>query len=76
MFTVLQPAACVALLRMPHRFVLHAQAWHTSKLALISCILWVPTAIVMLAVAYSSKQWRERNLHLGIPIITSGIAFT
>jgi hypothetical protein len=52
-----------------------AQAWHTTKLALISCVLYVPIAVGMIAIAYSSMKRKERNLHGGIPVLVSGVAF-
>ena len=51
------------------------QAWHTTKLALISCVLYVPIAVGMIAIAYSSMKRKERNLHGGIPVLVSGVAF-
>ena len=51
------------------------QAWHTTKLALISCVLYVPIAVGMIAIGYSSNKRKERNLHGGIPVLISGIAF-
>jgi len=35
----------------------------------------VPVAVTMIAIAWSSKQRKERNLHGGIPVLVSGIAF-
>jgi len=32
-------------------------------------------AVTMIAIAWSSKQRKERNLHGGIPVLVSGIAF-
>ena len=51
------------------------QAWHTTKLALFSCVLYVPIAVGMIAIGYSSNKHKERNLHGGIPVLISGIAF-
>jgi hypothetical protein len=51
------------------------QTWHTTKLALISCALYVPVSVVMITMAWSSKKHRERHLHSGIPVFISGVAF-
>ena len=51
------------------------QTWHTTKLALISCALYVPVSIVMITMAWSSKKHKERHLHGGVPVLVSGVAF-
>jgi len=51
------------------------QTWHTTKLALISCALYVPVSVVMITMAWSSKKHRERHLHSSIPVFISGVAF-
>lgn len=51
------------------------QTWHTTKLALISCALYVPVSIVMITMAWSSKKYKERHLHGGVPVLVSGVAF-
>ncbi|BDA49379.1 Putative tartrate transporter [Coccomyxa sp. Obi] len=51
------------------------QAWYSAKLALISAILYVSAAIVMTLIAWSSKRHHEKNLHVAIPLVCSGIAF-
>ena len=52
-----------------------AQAWHTSKLALLSGILYVPTALAMLGVGWSSMKRKERRWHCAVPLAISGVAF-
>ena len=51
------------------------QAWATARLALLSGLLFLPCACLQLLNAWSSKRWRERNLHAGLPVLVSGIAF-
>ncbi|CAL5226986.1 g9873 [Coccomyxa viridis] len=51
------------------------QALYSAKLALISAILYVIAAIAMTYIAWSSKKFNERNWHIGIPLILSGIGF-
>ena len=51
------------------------QAWHTSKLALLSGILYVPTALAMLGIGWSSTKRQERRWHCAVPLVISGIAF-
>ena len=52
-----------------------AQSWQTTKNALISCAVYVPVAVTMISIAWSSKKDKERNLHGGIPVLISGVAF-
>ena len=52
-----------------------AQSWQTTKNALISCAVYVPVAVTMISIAWSSKRHKERNLHGGIPVLVSGVAF-
>ena len=52
-----------------------AQSWQTTKNALISCAVYVPVAVTMISIAWSSKKHKERNLHGGIPVLISGVAF-
>ncbi|KAK9845264.1 hypothetical protein WJX81_001592 [Elliptochloris bilobata] len=51
------------------------QAWATARLALLSGLLFLPCACFQLLNAWSSKRRRERNLHAGLPVLLSGIAF-
>eukprot|EP00884_Botryococcus_braunii_P015356 jgi/Botrbrau1/2503/Bobra.0226s0058.2 len=51
------------------------QLLHEAQVALISSILWVPVVIFMLLVAFSSKHFRERNLHCAIPLTIAGVAY-
>ncbi|KAK9845271.1 hypothetical protein WJX81_001693 [Elliptochloris bilobata] len=50
-------------------------SWNTTKNALISCAVYIPVAITMISIAWSSKNRKERNLHGGIPVLISGVAF-
>ncbi len=52
-----------------------AQAWGTARLALLSGLLFLPCAVLQLANAWSAKRFRERNLHAGLPVALSGVAF-
>ena len=51
------------------------QSWVTTKNALISCAVYIPVAVTMISIAWSSKNRKERNLHGGIPVLISGVAF-
>ena len=51
------------------------QAWHTSKLALITTTMFVPTGLAMLGIGWSSTRCRERRWHSVIPLAISGLAF-
>jgi hypothetical protein len=53
----------------------HQQLQHEAKVALISSLLWVPVVIFMLLVAYSSKHFKERNLHCAVPLTIAGVAY-
>ena len=53
----------------------HDQAWYTAKLALISSLLYVPSAVFMQLVAWSSKRFRERNFHAAVPAVIGGIGY-
>ncbi len=52
-----------------------AQAWHNAKLALITSILYVPTAVAMIGVGWSSRRFEERRWHCFVPLVIAGIAF-
>ena len=54
---------------------LHVQAWHSAKLALISAVVYVPSAVCMILVGYSAKRFRERNLHCTVPLLIGGVFF-
>ena len=51
------------------------QAWHTSKLALITTTMFVPTGIAMLGVGWSCTKHGERRWHSVVPLTVSGLAF-
>jgi hypothetical protein len=51
------------------------QAWGTARLALLSGLLFLPCAVLQLVNAWSAKRFRERNLHAGLPVALSGVAF-
>ncbi|CAL5220999.1 g3114 [Coccomyxa viridis] len=52
-----------------------AEAWHNAKLALITSILYVPTAVAMIGVGWSSRRFEERRWHCFVPLVIAGIAF-
>lgn len=52
-----------------------ARLKHEAKVALISSLLWVPVVIFMLLIAFSSKHFKERNLHCAIPLTVAGVAY-
>jgi MFS family permease len=59
----------------PKGWTAHDQAWYTAKLALISSLLYVPSAVFMQLVAWSSKHFKERNFHAAVPAIIGGIGY-
>ena len=66
---------CGALAGIPSRLHLGAlQAIEAAKLALLSSVVFGPAGIAMVAVAYSSKRWGERSMHVGVSCFCTGIA--
>ena len=51
------------------------QAWHNAKVALITATLYVPTAVAMIAVGWSSRRFEERRWHSFVPLSVAAIAF-
>lgn len=51
------------------------QAWHNAKVALITATLYVPTAVAMIAVGWSSRRFEERRWHSCVPLAIATIAF-
>jgi hypothetical protein len=51
------------------------QAWHNAKVSLITATLYVPTAVAMIAVGWSSRHFEERRWHSCVPLAIAGIAF-
>eukprot|EP00884_Botryococcus_braunii_P015354 jgi/Botrbrau1/2501/Bobra.0226s0057.1 len=53
----------------------HSQLLHEARVALISAVLWIPVIIFMLLLAFTSKHFKERNLHCAVPLTVAGVAF-
>lgn len=51
------------------------QAWRSAKLALITSILYVPTALAMMGVGWSSRRFEERRWHCSVPLLIAAAAF-
>ena len=54
---------------------LREAAWYSAKLSLISAILFTLATIAIVAGAYSSSYFQERNIHMACFLTISGIAF-
>ena len=54
---------------------LRDDALYSAKLALISAILFVAATIAIIAAAYSSSHFRERNFHIAGCLTVSGVSF-
>ena len=54
---------------------LREAAWYSAKLSLISAILFTFATIAIVAGAYSSSYFQERNIHMACFLTVSGIAF-
>ena len=50
-------------------------ALYSAKLSLISAILFAVATVAIVAIAYSSSHFWERNFHLAGCLTVSGIAF-
>ena len=60
---------------VPGAGTLREAAWYSAKLSLISAILFTFATIAIVAGAYSSSHFQERNIHMACFLTVSGIAF-
>lgn len=59
----------------PAAGTLRDAALHSAILSLISAILFAFATVAIVATAYSSSHFRERNIHLAACLTVSGVAF-
>ena len=54
-------------------FFLFLQRWQICKVSLVAAILYTCTALSGIAIGWSSKRFRERNLHISGGLAVAGI---